>query len=109
MEDKNYITVIDYIAKVLHVKTEKVRPMTTLSDLGLDGDDVLDFLVGFFQEFDIDYKNTNYRDFIPPESGFFMDTIKSIFGLYKKEERDKIFIQDLVNSLEMKKWTKTQF
>lgn len=102
---KNYSTVIDYIVKKFGFDKSKLNVNTSLSDIGLDGDDILDFLVNFFEEFDIEYKNTNYMDFIPPERSYFMFGILNLFGC-KDDNSNEIFIKDLILSLEKKKWYK---
>lgn len=104
MENKNYSIVIDYISKEFDFNKSKLNTHTSLSDIGLDGDDVLDFLLKFFKTFGIDYEKTNYRDFIPKESGFFFNTILSL--LNKKEKEKEIFIKDLIISLDKKQWHK---
>ena len=111
MENKCYSIVVDYIAKEFNLKKTKLNAEISLSDIGLDGDDVLDFLLKFFKDFEIEYEQTNYKDFIPKESGFVFETILSLFSLLSKKERkninnDEIFVKDLVLSLETKRWYK---
>jgi hypothetical protein len=106
MENKNYNIVIDYIDKEFNLKKRKIDEETTLSDLGLDGDDVLDFLLEFFKTFNIEYEQTNYKDFIPKECGFLFNTLLSIFGKKEQQNEDEIYVKDLVISLDKKKWYK---
>lgn len=105
MENKNYSIVVDYIYKKIDFDKNKLNVNTSLSDLGLDGDDVLDFLVDFFEKFDIEYKNTNYMDFIPPERSYFMFGVLNIFSC-NRNKSNEIFVKDLLLSLEKKKWVK---
>lgn len=109
MENRNYDIVVEYIAKEFNLNKSKLNLETSLmSDIGLDGDDVLDFLLGFFEEFGIEYEQTNYRNFIPTEGGFVFSTLLSLFTLFKrKRDRNEIFVRDLVISLAKKKWYKT--
>ena len=104
MENRNYRIVLDYICEELNYDKSKLTVNTSLSDLGLDGDDVLVFLVKFFKKFKIDYEGTNYKDFIPEESGFFVHTFLSVFAKRKRE--DEIFVKDLILSLDKKQWNK---
>lgn len=106
MENSNYNIAVDYISKELNFDKSKLSLETSLSDLGLDGDDVLDFLLRFFKNFEIDYLHTNYKDFIPEESGFFINTFLSLFNKKKRHQNDEIFIKDLVVSLGKKRWYK---
>lgn len=105
MENRSYCMVIDYIISKYNFK-KKINMETSLSDLGLDGDDVLDFLIEFFKTFNIDYEQTNYKDFIPKESNFLANTIISIINNKKRQSENEIFVKDLVMSLDKKKWHK---
>ena len=117
MENSNYNIVVDYLAKEFKLNKNKLNLESSLmTDIGLDGDDVLDFLLKFFKTFEIEYEQTNYRDFIPPERGslrslllFPLFLLFSLFHKKKKRKIDKneIFVKDLVVSLDMKKWSKT--
>ncbi|MDR2040493.1 MAG: DUF1493 family protein [Bacteroidales bacterium] len=107
MENRSYNIVIDYIAKEFNLNKSKLSLEVSLSDIGLDGDDVLDFLLKFFKEFKIDYEQTNYRDFIPREGGFLVSNLLSLFSKKKKiKDNNEIFVKDLVISLDKKKWYK---
>lgn len=75
----------NYIKEYLSISDKDINEKTTLSDLGLDGDDVLDFLIDFFEKFNIEYKNTNYMDFIPPERGYFMFGILNILVMFQSQ------------------------
>ena len=108
MENRNYDIVVEYIAKEFNLNKSKLNLETSLmSDVGLDGDDVLDFLVEFFEEFGIEYKTTNYLDFVPIEGSGVFSTLLSLFTLFKrKRDKNEIFVKDLVISLDKKKWYK---
>lgn len=105
MENNNYRIVVDYITKEFKLKKRKIDEETTLSDLGLDGDDVLDFLLEFFTTFNIEYEHTNYKDFIPVE-GKFISGFLSIFSKKYNQDEEEIYVRDLVISLDNKKWSK---
>ena len=106
MKNRNYSIVVDYISKEFDCSKSKLNANTSLSDIGLDGNDVLDFLLQFFKTFEIDYKQTNYKDFIPKESGFLSSIIFSLFNKNEMKREDEIFISDLVLALDKKKWYK---
>ncbi|WP_313579304.1 DUF1493 family protein [Chishuiella sp.] len=105
MVNRNYNIVVDYISKEFDLDKGKLNTYTSLSEIGLDGDDVLDFLLGFFKRFGIEYEQTNYKDFIPLES---YPIFFGILSLFKRNEivDNEIFIKDLVISLDKKKWYK---
>lgn len=106
MENRNYNIVVDFIVKEFDLNKSKLNAETSLSDIGLDGDDVLDFLLNFFKTFNIDYLQTNYKDFIPKESGFFVNTFLNIFNKRGRQSDNEIYVKDLVVSLNKKKWYK---
>lgn len=107
MENKNYNIVVDYISNEFDLNKSELKPNTSLSDIGLDGDDVLDFLLKFFKTFGIEYEKTNYKNFILTEDGFVVSTLLSLFILFRrKRDENEIFIKDLVISLGKKKWYK---
>lgn len=116
MGNNSYDIVVSYLVKEFKLNKSNLNLETSLmSDLGLDGDDVSDFLLKFFKDFDIDYEQTNYRDFIPAERGSLSSLLLFPFFLFlplfkKKKKRkideNEIFVKDLVISLNRKKWCK---
>ena len=104
--NNNYNIVVDYIVDEFSFDRDLLNSATSLSEIGLDGDDVLDFLLKFFKKFEIDFEQSNYKDFIPTESGFLINTFFSLFGKREKIFNDEIRIKDLVESLDKKSWHK---
>lgn len=110
MEDKAIRDIEKFIAEFLNTQKRKITPETSLSDLGLDGDDVSDFLSAFFKNFSIVYEDTDYDKYVPKESGFFFSTLKSIFRRHRMSGKteDEITVKDLINSLKLKRWQKME-
>ena len=104
--NNNYNLVVDFFVEEFSFNRNLLNSETSLSEIGLDGDDTLDFLLKFFKKFEIDYEQSNYKDFIPIESGFLANTFLSIFRKKEKIFNDEIIIKDLVESLEKKRWHK---
>lgn len=106
--EANEITekVISYLREELLIKNKVINKTTTLSALGLDGDDVYELLMKFFKRFDIEYEDTNYLEFVPKESGFLFSIFNDIIGLQRKAIVKEIVVQDLVNSWLLKRWVK---
>lgn len=106
MQDKAYDLVKDFIVNELDINISKISLNSTLSDFGLDGEDVLEFLLKFFKKFNIEFENSNYLKYIPQESGFFLNTIKYFFKPNANITTQEIYVQDLVNSLINHSWSK---
>ncbi len=106
MKDEVLNRITAFLSSKLDVDQEDIYLTTSLSDLGLDGDDVLELLVSFFEKFNIEYKGTNYLEFVPDESGFIASTLMSLFKSIRKNQEKEILVKDLVDSLEYKKWVK---
>ncbi len=107
MKHNSYIIIVNYIIKELNIK-KKINYDTSLSELGLDGDDLHEFLLKFFKEFKIQYSKDNFKKVLPSESGFFMATLMSLIGVKQEKNINKeILLKDLVQSYEKKRWIKT--
>ncbi|SHJ23331.1 Protein of unknown function [Cruoricaptor ignavus] len=106
MENNNYNVIIDYISNEIGIDKKKLNVNKSLSDLGLDGDDVSEFLLKFFKTFSLEYDKANFNKFIPKESGFFINTLINLF--FKKEQRNEneIYIKDLILALDNGHWVK---
>lgn len=107
MEDQYLNTVLGYVAHELDVDVAGLNAQTTLADLGLDGNEVLDFLMKFFFDFRVEYDKTNYVNFIPVEGGFFVRKLYAWLGVKRQAPQIDICMQDLANSLEQKRWCKS--
>lgn len=110
MEDEAIHHIEGFIRDFLNIKKRKITPETSLSELGLDGDDVLDFLLSFFKKFSIDHEDTDYLKYVPNESGFLLSTLKSIFTRRRTSgnAETEITVKDLINSIKLKRWQKVE-
>ncbi|MCF1749783.1 DUF1493 family protein [Mariniradius sediminis] len=106
MEDKELELVVSFLKEELNLKNKIIKKTTSLSDLGLDGDDSLELMVKFFKRFNIEYEGTNFLEFIPKESGFLYATLNSLLGIPSKGSDVEIYVQDLLYSLLKKRWSK---
>jgi len=105
-EIKQLEIIISFLRNELNLKNKIINETTSLSELGLDGDDVLDLLLKFFRSYNIEFENTNYLDFVPKESGFLYSTMSYLFRFKIKKIEKEIYVQDLLNSLLLKRWNK---
>lgn len=106
MENNELQIVIDFLSKNLQIQENQINNNTTLSCLGVDGDDTLELMICFFEEFKIEYKTTDYLNYIPVEGGFFLKTILSLFSKPKIDLSKEIQVKDLVHSMKIKRWEK---
>lgn len=85
-----------------------IKPEKTLSELGLYGDDKLEFMQSFFYDFKIDNTSFDWKKHIEPEGGFISITgvFKFIFGKTTEKKDFEISVEDLIYALEKKVWNK---
>lgn len=104
---ENLEIVQQFIQNFWGIKDKKrLQIDTNLSDLGFYGDDKLEFVQKFFNDFDIDFSDFEEDKYIEPEKGFLspINLIKRVFSSKKEDEVKEIKIKDLVLALENKKW-----
>lgn len=89
------------------VDLDVIKPEKTLSELGLYGDDKLEFMQSFFNDFKIDNTSFDWKKYIEPEGSFISITgiFKFIFGKSAKKEGFEISVEDLIVSFEKKRWS----
>lgn len=108
MIDKDKNDVLKFIEDYWGVKRIQTYSLnTSLSDIGFFGDDKKEFLISFFKNFKIDYSNFNFEEYVEPESNFFrpVSFLTSLFHKKMiKNEFKEITFNDLIKSLENKKW-----
>ena len=103
----NLDKVTNFISEYWRIKDkDSIKANKSLSDLGFYGDDKLEFIESFFEYFNIEHSNFDYNKYIEPEKGFFnpFSLIKLLFGYREKSPYEEITINDLINSLNNKKW-----
>ena len=108
--ENNHLNIIkEFLVKNQLVNPKKINEEITLCELGIDGDDVYETMVDFFEEFGIEYKNTDYMDYIPREPITIFPILGLIIHLFYKPKLDltkEIQIKDMIHSLKIKKWEK---
>ncbi|AYO58000.1 hypothetical protein CO230_07600 [Chryseobacterium sp. 6424] len=106
MENNNYNAIVDYLSNEIGIDKKKININKSLSDLGLDGDDVAELLLKFFKTFNIEYNKDSFNKFIPKESGFFINTLVHLFFKKEPQIENEIYIKDLVSTLDNGYWGK---
>lgn len=107
--ENSFIIVKKFISDFCGISDlDAIKPEKTLSELGLYGDDKLEFMQSFFNDFKIDNTSFDWKKYIEPEGGFISITgiFKFLFGKTAKKESFEISVEDLIVSFEKKKWGK---
>jgi hypothetical protein len=76
-------------------------------DLGVDGDDALEFFENFSQEFQVDLSNFHFGKYFGTEASFnplLLLTIGSIIFNEPKQKLETITVKDLITAAIAKKW-----
>ena len=94
-----------FTAKELLVKPERLKAETSLQDLGVAGDDGVEFMQAFAVRFGIDLADFESDLYFGPEAG--CDPLTLLFYLFSPGTRPKfapITLGDLVQAAQEGKW-----
>lgn len=103
MEDTFLILQV-YISKYWTCSITNIKANTTLDDLGMFGDDKLDFLNDYSREFNVDISGFDFDKYIEPETdmSYHNDAIYRFFlkkRLTTKFDKETISISMLVDGI----------
>lgn len=107
--EKSFVIVKKFISDFCVIPDlSTIKPEKTLSELGLYGDDKLEFMQSFFNAFEISSTNFDWKKYIEPEGGFIsiVGIFKLIFGKSKEKKDFEISVEDLILAFEKKEWHK---
>jgi len=76
----------------------------TLNELGLDGDDALEFMSAYADKFNVDMSNFDYGKHFGPDSGFFNPISFLSFIFFRKINLVPISIEKLIIAAKNGKW-----
>lgn len=105
--EKSFIIVRNFISEFCGIKNLKtIKKEKTLSELGLYGDDKLEFMQSFFSSFDIDCTSFEWKKYIESEGGFIniKGFYRFIWGKSKEKDEFEISVEELIYSFEKKVW-----
>jgi acyl carrier protein len=102
-----YEDIVEFVAKQVGVDRERLRPDTTLQQLGLDGDDAAEFMTAFARRFGLDLRGFNFRNHFGPEAAF-NPVVWLGWKLIGRKTFTPIHISDLVGAAETKGWDQLQ-
>src|SRR5437773_2571583 len=67
-DERNWEAIRDFVVAECRVSEERLTPDTTLfDDLGIDGDDAIEFFEAFQQRFEVDLGSFELRRYFGPE------------------------------------------
>lgn len=107
--------VMDFVAKEVPVNRTKISPSTTLfGDLGIDGDDALEFLQAYAEHFGVNIEGLKFTDHFGPEGFEMLRFLWIIIQTIKWNDphtaagKVPITIEDLIRAASTKKWAYTK-
>lgn len=111
MEDSLKLQLLEFTAMATGVPISKLSINSRLfEDLGLEGDDALEFMDSYFEKFKVDSADFQFGDYFGPE-GFDLIglLINLIFDFLRGNSQSlkPLRISDLINSAQQGMWEKT--
>lgn len=96
------------VAQQTGARVEKLLLQTELgNELGMDGDDAVEFFKKFSQEFQVDLSTFEFDKYFGIEAGFDPGLwIISIFSGTPIKKLEPLTIQDLISAAQAKRWLK---
>lgn len=99
--------VMQFLSDFTAVAVDKIHPKTDVArDLGVDGDDAIELLDQFSQEFDVDLSDLDGSKYFEPEQGWnpivYFWMLAS--GQHKKNRKEPMYVQYLIDAADRKAW-----
>ena len=103
MNRKIFDDIKRFIVDQAAAKEDDVTENTSLeSDLGIYGDDAIEFILAFGKEFNVDVSKFMVADYFSPEGGFKLPpVIIKFFGIEKKPKQKELSIRHLMKAVEI--------
>ena len=106
MNENTYDKIKIFVSQKCAVSIQELSPQTQLTkDMGLDGDDAVDFMEAFSKEFDVDLSEFEFSKHFGPEAGF--NPFVYLYYLLSakfKPQYIPITLYDLQEAINKKKW-----
>ncbi len=107
MNKENFSELINFVSKKTGVDAKLIKRDTTIEDdLGVTGDDALEFIVEYGKEFNVDvskFKAAHYFD----GEGFSINIISFVMNLFNRKrvagniKKKQLTIEDLIKGIRM--------
>jgi len=108
-DDDLYARVVEFVAKTLHVRGERIHATSRLADdFGVDGDDAVEFMTKFSETFSVDMSEFQFSRHFGPEGAsnpidLLVGIVRSACGMRTHDFVD-IRIRDLVSAARQRNW-----
>ena len=100
MEEEIFIKIKKFTVYHSGVDEKKVRQDASIEcDLGITGDDAVDFIIAFGRDFNVDVSRFMAADYFNPEGDIILPTIIRFFTGQKKRKQKDLFINHLVKAV----------
>lgn len=94
--------ILDFVAGRAGAASRRIGPETSLADLGLDGDDALEFFDAFAARFSVDLSAFDPGKHFGPEGAF--NPLSLLADRFKGRKREPVYVKDLIASASRGRW-----
>ncbi len=100
MNNEIWEKVKEFVVRMTAVDDEEVTKNTSLqNDLGIYGDDAVDFILAFSKEFKVDVSNFRAADYFNPEGIDTAGAFENLFSGKKPKQKKDLTISDLEKAI----------
>jgi acyl carrier protein len=91
----------NFVIKESYVEDEVITTETKIADdLGVNGDDAVEFLIAYGKEFDVDVSKFMAADYFSPEGSGFISLIKSFLRIEDDSTKKHLTVGHLLKGIE---------
>jgi len=99
MTETNY-KLKDFVIEQSYVDDEEITKETRIEDdLGVSGDDAVEFIIAFGKKFNVDISNFMIAEYFEPEGDIILPTIIGFFTGRKKQKKKFLTVGHLENAI----------
>jgi hypothetical protein len=102
LEQALYNKILDFVSSETRTRKHLSGNTDIAKDLGVDGDDAMEFMLKFRREFDVDLSNFRFDRYFGGEGFRLIPAIKSLLG--KGEVRDPLTVTLLFDAAKHRHW-----
>jgi len=94
--------ILDFVANRMGSAPERLAPEVSLFDLGLDGDDALDFFEVFAERLSVDLAALDLGRHFGPEGAF--NPFSLFADAFRRRRCEPVYVRDLIAAAERHRW-----